>query len=276
MGQRLLTFWHEQRCSSWVLCLLHDLKIFVVLLLHNWICIVLLIKIHIKCDDFYSLIDFYIISVWERYGKKGNSEIIPWSHFYDLMLLKVSEIFGRLLYFCKVILGFQRESVYTNSRKRGVNPAVTCKEKSHLFPWGFCHGKAAASRCINAHKCQFQYVICLSAENSFILSCPIQWGCKSLKKKVWMGKKKEKCIWPFVLDPGPLLMSLPWFLREVTEQSCGICWLVSTSGTAMYLIRSKLKKLRERFHFLYYLGEGGVKHLSLDLSGTVVSSWSIS
>lgn len=116
------------------------------------------------------------------------------------MLLKVSEIFGCLLYFCKVILGFQRESVYTNSRKRGVNPAVTCKEKSHLFPWGFCHGKAAASRCINAHKCQFQYVICLSAENSFILSCPIQWGCKSLKKR-FGGKKNAFDLLCLILAP---------------------------------------------------------------------------
>lgn len=66
---------------------------------------------------------FSLRELWENI--KDNCKDVFWNHFYDLVFLKISERLGCLLYFCEVMLSFQRESIYFNSRKRGANPAVT-------------------------------------------------------------------------------------------------------------------------------------------------------
>lgn len=53
---------------------------------------------------------FSLREIWENI--KDNSKDVFWNNFYDLVLLKISEIVRCLLYFCEVILGFQRVNIF--------------------------------------------------------------------------------------------------------------------------------------------------------------------
>lgn len=142
--------------------------------------------------------------------------------------------------------------------------------------------ETAASRCINVRKtCQFQYVICLSVENSIILSCPIQWGSKSFLKGLEI---KKNTFDPLCLILAPYLCHCLGFW--------GTCYrtklqnlVVSTSGTAVQISAACLYTSwdinwwsSENYFLVFFINgkKRHTKHLSLDLLGTVVSSWSIS
>lgn len=68
---------------------------------------------YIKCDNYYSSMDFYIISVRERYEKALRiTKNVFWNNFHDLVLLEIGEIVGCLHYFHEVILDFQRVDIF--------------------------------------------------------------------------------------------------------------------------------------------------------------------
>lgn len=131
-------------------------------------------------------------------------------------------------------------------------------------------------------KCQFQYVICLSVENSIILSCPIQSGSKSFLKGL---EVKKNTFDPLCLNLAPYLSHCLGFWRTCHRKNCRISLLPWVENSAnlynlpLYFMSYKLVGLKIVFYWLCYLGgkkNWHIKLLTLDLLGTVVSSWSFS
>lgn len=68
---------------------------------------------YIKCDNYYSSMDFYIISARDRYEKELRiTKNVFWNQFHYLVLLKIGEIVGYRHYFCEVILDFQMIDIF--------------------------------------------------------------------------------------------------------------------------------------------------------------------
>lgn len=131
-------------------------------------------------------------------------------------------------------------------------------------------------------KCQFQYVICLSVENSIILSCPIQSGSKSFLKGL---EVKKNTFDPLCLNLAPYLSHCLGFWGTCHRKSCRISlWLwveqqCKSLQLAFTLHEVQTGRAQNSFFLSLLFGQkknGHIKRLTLDLLGTVVSSWSFS
>lgn len=119
-------------------------------------------------------------------------------------------------------------------------------------------------------KCQFQYVICLSAQNSIILSCTTEWGSKSFLK----GLESQKNTF------DPLCLNLALYLSH-----CLGFWEHAPEKAAAFLCNHEWNNSANIYnlplHFMRYKLMGLKIYITLIsdirfIRDVVVSSWSFS